>query len=292
MTEVELIDKTEVWVDGAVLRDADLEVLAAAAAGALGLPPNRLYVTDYRDECLTFDVLVPRLRLEQVAGRACELLRAMASVSGVELRAGATVHSDGVLGVIAAAPEDVPELLSVNAEIDVGLRRWVSTRVAVVATGDELLAGEVRDTNLIAVREQLEGAGFSVERGGTVPDVDDIIVGRVGRLVGDGFGLVITTGGVGAEDKDRTVDAVSRLDPSLAISVLASYPAGHGRHARSDVRIAVAEVGWSRVVCLPGPTREVRVGVAALTAGLRAGADKASLADGIGEAIRTANRGQ
>ena len=50
MPEVELLDKTEVWVHGVALQQADLRALAASAAGALGLDPKSVFVTDARDD--------------------------------------------------------------------------------------------------------------------------------------------------------------------------------------------------------------------------------------------------
>jgi molybdopterin biosynthesis enzyme len=192
--------------------------------------------------------------------------------------------------VIAAPPESVDEVLALASELDSNLRRWVARRVAVVSTGGELLSREVRDTNLVAAQAELGRAGYEVESGGTVPDEDRAIAGRVARLIGDGFGLVVITGGVGAEDKDRTVEAIELLDPGLATSTLAAFTPGHGRHVKAEVRIAVATVGWGRVVCLPGPTREATIGLAALVEGLTVGLTDATLADRIGEAIRRANR--
>jgi molybdenum cofactor synthesis domain-containing protein len=288
--EVELIDKTEIWIDGVALDDADLGELAAVAARVLQLPSDRVYVTDVRDGRVTFDVLVPRLRLEQVVGRADELRTGIGRVEGVTVAPDADVHSAGVLGAITTPADEVHEVLALAEELDTNLRRWVDTRVAVVSTGGEVARGEVRDTNQAAARELLGPHGFEVTSGGTVPDDERVIAGRIARLVGDGFGLVITTGGVGAEDKDRTIEAVAMLDPSLATSTLASYTPGTGRHVKADVRVAVAEVGWSRVVCLPGPTREVVLGLGALVDGLAAALDAPDLVEAIGAAIRAANR--
>ena len=80
---------------------------------------------------------------------------------------------------------------------------------------------------------------------------------------------MITTGGVGAEDKDRSVEALERLDPALCTAVLAHYRKGHGRHVKSSIRIAVATLGWTTVVALPGPTHEVRLALPILVEGIR-----------------------
>ena len=286
MPEVELLDKTEVWIEGVALADADLSQLASAVAGALSLPSERVFVTDVRDGRVVLDVLVPRVRLEDVAGRQPEVLAAIRTVDGVTVHKSAAVHSWGVLGVIGAPAERVPELLERASELEEGLRRYVAARCAVVSTGPELLDGRVRDTNLEAAREILGAAGYEVSSGGTVPDDERTIAGRVARLAGDGFGLVITTGGVGAEDKDRTIEALQTLDPSLATAVVAHFRAGEGRHVKDSVRVGVGSVGWSRVVALPGPTREVRLALLALIAALEGNGSPAETAEAIAVVLR------
>jgi molybdopterin biosynthesis enzyme MoaB len=151
-----------------------------------------------------------------------------------------------------------------------------------------VLDGSVRDTNLEAAQEVLGAAGYEVVSGGTVEDDERAIAGRIARLIADGFGLVVTTGGVGAEDKDCTIEALQLLDPGVATAVLAHYQVGQGRHVKDSVRIGVASVGWSLVVALPGPTREVRVALPVLVAGLRAGLSAEALAESIAAPIRDA----
>jgi Probable molybdopterin binding domain len=284
--DVELLDKTEIWVDGIDLDGADLPALARAAATALAVPGDKLFVTDVRDARVVFDVLVPRVRLQDVAGKQAELLDALGRVTGVHVRADAAVHSWGVLGVIGAPPGQVPEILARADELEDGLRRYVAGRVAVVSTGAEVLDGRVRDTNLQAATEILGGAGYEVASGSTLPDDDRTIAGRVARLAGDGYGVVVTTGGVGAEDKDRTIEALQILDPDTATAAIAHYRVGEGRHVKDSVRIGVARVGWGLAVALPGPTHEVRLALPVLVAGLRDGAAPGALAESIAAVLR------
>lgn len=286
MGEVELLDKTELWIVGVSLDDARLPDLTEAAAAALSLDRDRVVVTDVRDDWVVFDVLQPRVVLEHVAGRQAELLAALARVPGVRVAPDARVHSEGVLGVIGQAPEEAAELLAATAEVEAGVERYVRQRVAVVSTGAEILDGRVHDTNLEAVTEMMGGAGFEVRSGGRVADEERAIAGRVARLVSEGYGVVVTTGGVGAEDKDRTIEAIALLAPELSTAVLAHYTVGHGRHVKDAVRVAVAQLGWTTVVALPGPTDEVRLALPALVAGLAEGRPPAVLVERIATALR------
>ena len=91
MPEVELLDKTEVWVRGLTLDGADLRLLAATAARALDLQPETVYVTDVREDHIVFDVLRPRMELSSIVGRERDLLAALGGVQGVTVSNDASV---------------------------------------------------------------------------------------------------------------------------------------------------------------------------------------------------------
>ena len=291
MPEVELLDKTEVWVRGVTLERADLGSLAASAARALDLAGDAVFVTDARDDHVVFDVLKPRMELASIVGRESHLLAALSQVAGVTVAVDASVHSRGVMGMIGTPPGEVDQILSRATEIDERLRTYVSSRVAVVSTGAEVVGGNIKDTNVAVAQDIMGAAGFEVTAAGAVADDEDAIVGRVLRLVSEGFGVVLTTGGVGAEDKDRTIEALQRCDPGLATAVLATYAVGHGRHVKPHVRIGVGRVEWTRLIALPGPTREVQAALPVVLDGLQTGLGDEHLAQNIAEVLRDCLRG-
>jgi len=286
MTSVQLLEKREVWLRGVSLDQANLPAIARAAAEALSLPADKVFVTDVRPQLVVLDVLSQRVELEEVTGREAALLAAVGAVPGVTVAPDASVHSEGVLGVIGTPREEVERSLASAAKLEAQIAGYASRRVAVVSTGSELLAGEIEDTNFAAIREMLEPAGFEVEFGGVAGDSEREIAGRVALLSGEGFGVIITTGGVGAEDKDHTVEALERLDPDLATAVLAHYRKGHGRHVKEAVRIAIARLGWSTVFALPGPTHEVKLALPVILDGLARKADPAELVEAIAVPLR------
>jgi len=224
--------------------------------------------------------------LESVLGRSNDLLAAIGAVAGVHVSDGAEIHSYGVLGLLGAPAEQVEEVLSGVSSLDANLRAYVARRVAVLSTGIEVQDGRVHDTNFETIREIAEPRGYTVTFGGVAGDEDQAIAGRVRRLIEDGNGLVITTGGVGAEDKDRTIEALQLVVPNLATAVLASYEVGHGRHVKPDVRVAAGELEGVRVVALPGPTREVRAAMPAALDALSAGGSPANVAEAAAASIR------
>jgi len=286
MTSVQLLEKTEVWLHGISLDHANLPDLADIVADVLSLPRGKVFVTDVRPELVVLDILVPRVELEDVAGKQGALLAALAQVPGIDVAPDASVHSEGILGVIGTPRAEVDRYLADARKLESQIAAYAACRVAVVSTGSELLAGEIEDTNFAAIRAEMEGAGFEVEFGGIAGDSEAEIAGLVARLSGEGFGIIITTGGVGAEDKDHTVEALERLDPQLVTAVLAQYKRGHGRHVKDAVRIAIARLGWSTIFALPGPTHEVKLALPVITAGLEAATALPELVEGIAAPLR------
>ena len=286
MTSVQLLEKTEVWLHGIDLDHANLPRLADTVAEVLSLPRGKVFVTDVRAQLVVLDILTPRVELEDVAGKQDALLAALKAVPGITVTDHATVHSEGILGVIGTPRAEVERYLADARKLEGQIAHYASRRVAVISTGSEVLAGEIEDTNFAAIREGMEAAGFEVEFGGIAGDSEAEIAGMVARLSGEGFGIIITTGGVGAEDKDHTIEALERLDPALATAVLAQYKRGHGRHVKDAVRIAIARLGWSTVFAVPGLTHGVELALPVIIEGLNAGTDPAVLVEAIAAPLR------
>jgi hypothetical protein len=286
MPEVQLLGKTEIWLHGVQLDAADLPEIARTVARTLSLPHGKVFVPDVRDGLLVLEVLVPRVEFEAVAGKQDEILEALAEVAGVTIDADAEIHSEGVLGIIGTTRAQASKAVTEAKRMEESIRAYASGRVAVVATGAELADGSVKDTNFEAAVEILGETGFEVVFGGTVGDSERDIAGRIARLAGEGFGLIITTGGVGAEEKDRTLEAMRLLDSGLATAVLAHYTKGQGRHVKDAVRIGVATLGWTTIVSLPGPTHEVRLALPVLVEKLRKGTSPTDLVEAIAAPLR------
>lgn len=90
-------------------------------------------------------------------------------------------------------------------------------RVGVVTVGDELLAGDVENTNATWLANSIAESGATVRQIAVVPDEQDVLVPEVRRFVED-FEAVVVTGGIGATHDDVTVDAVARaFDRDLVV---------------------------------------------------------------------------
>lgn len=286
MTGLDLLSKTELWVENIVLSDVDLTRLALCAGRVLGLGAQDIFVTDVRDGRVVFDVVSPSVSLDAIAGKEAELLAALGAFPGVQLGRGASVHSHGVLGVIGAPAEQAEDIIANAARLEASLQAYVARSVVVLSTGGEVARGEIEDTNFAAVQSVLGAMGYLVHHAGVVEDDEALIAARMGHLLGEGYGLLITTGGVGAEDKDKTIEAMQRLAPDLCTAILAQYTVGHGRHVKPHVRVACGRIGETLLVALPGPTREVLAALPQLAAAVAHGQPPAGIAEAVASPIR------
>ena len=155
------------------------------------------------------------------------------------------------------------------------------------STGAEVARGQIEDTNMATITHAMQSQGYAVRQGPILKDDEEAIAAALRDAIeNSGYGLVITTGGVGAEDKDRTVEAVLRLDPEAATPYICKFEKGTGRHHKDGVKIAVGQYLDVLVVALPGPNDEVRIGLDKLIEGLVNNLDKHSLAEEIAAKLR------
>jgi molybdenum cofactor synthesis domain-containing protein len=158
-------------------------------------------------------------------------------------------------------------------------------RVRVYPTGFELVEGRIADTNTPYLVKQLEQAGYLAEAGAPLPDQQASLCRALAEAAAT-HGLIVTTGGVGAEDKDFSVEAIAALDPQAATPYLVRFRKGEGRHVKDGVRICVGEYQGCLIVALPGPHDEVRLAVPVLLEAYRHNRAKAEMAEALAQAIR------
>lgn len=288
---LDLLDKRELRVEGVQLREANLGALASAVARALDLPNDEVLVTDVMADVVTFDILRPLLYARQLVGRWDAIRQGLAEVPGVTLQGNARITSNGVLGWIPADPDVLQAALVKARAAGEGIAARISRRVCVLSTGAEVDRGEIEDTNRQTLGDAF-GHGYEVSFGGTIRDDCDLIAGRIRTAVEAGYGVVVTTGGVGAESKDHTIEALLKVDPQAATPYLTYFPSGHPRHVKAGIRIGVGELNGSVIVSLPGPNEEVHLAAPILLEHLRAGRRRAELAEPIAARLRAHLRAQ
>ncbi|MFC6731096.1 MULTISPECIES: competence/damage-inducible protein A [unclassified Haladaptatus] len=90
--------------------------------------------------------------------------------------------------------------------------------VALLTVGDELLAGDIDNTNASWLARQLGDRGVSVVRILVVPDDEEVIADHV-RAYSTEFDAVVVTGGLGGTPDDVTMAAVARaFDRELVVN--------------------------------------------------------------------------
>lgn len=80
----------------------------------------------------------------------------------------------------------------------------------IIAIGNEILRGDVLDTNSHWLCGRLGARGAAVGRITVLPDVEETIADALRGALGRGPRLVVTTGGLGPTEDDRTLAAVAR----------------------------------------------------------------------------------
>ena len=281
-----LFNKREIFFRGLELSGANLDQIAAVVAKELALPEQEVLVVDARADLLTIDILNAEVEVERIAGRGPALLQALAQVPGLRVAPGAEIHSEGVLGLVNLPVEEAGSLPIALNEMERQIRANLSRRAVVLPTGSEIINGHVRDTNTPFLVDLLRTEGFTVEAG---PAIADDLHTAIGALTEAGFagnGLVVTTGGTGAESKDCIIEAIQALDPAAATPYVVHYHRGQGRHAKDGVRVAVGCMELTIYVALTGPHREVRLVAPVMIQGLKAGMSNGQLAEAMANVLR------
>ncbi|MCB2224450.1 MAG: MogA/MoaB family molybdenum cofactor biosynthesis protein [Actinobacteria bacterium] len=131
-------------------------------------------------------------------------------------------------------------------------------RALVLTVSDRVSRGEAEDRSGPAAAAVLASAGFEADVA-VVPDGAGTVEGALRRAVGEGYRLVVTTGGTGFGPRDLTPEGtaavIERPAPGLAEAMrAATFGANpHGMLSRGVAGIA----GGTLVVNLPGSVRGV-----------------------------------
>lgn len=262
--QLNLLEKTELKIYGLKLQNVNLSKIAEVAAGVLGLPAAEVLVVDVRYDHICLDILAKSVDMHQIVGKEQALLAALATVEGLELTSESYVDSAGIMGLIGYEEAEA-QLISRQVETMADeISQAVLRRALVYATGFEVMNGMIEDTNSPYLIQLLTEQGYKAEFGGILEDEAGVITRKLLDAAERGYGLVLTTGGVGAEDKDFSVEALLKIDSEAATPWIVKFQAGTGRHVKDGVRIAVGQSGLTTFISLPGPHDEVAAAGVAL----------------------------
>ncbi|MBL7177196.1 MAG: competence/damage-inducible protein A [Desulfobacteraceae bacterium] len=269
------------------MKNANLNDIAATVADVLGMDRKEILVTDAQNEVMTIDILKKSVDAYSIIGQKDRLLRRLAELPGIAITEKTSICSEGMLGWIALEEKGARQALERSEKMAEEIQKKLSKRAIVFSTGFEVESGQIEDTNKPTVAQRLEEEGYSVTIGPTLKDDDVLIAGSIKQSVeSGGYGLVVTTGGVGAEAKDQTIEALLALDPDAATPYTCRFQIGTGRHSKDGVRIGVGKVSETLIVALPGPNDEVKLGLEELIKGLKSNLSKHMLAENIAGTLR------
>jgi len=264
-----------------------LERVAGVAAETFKIERSDLLVTDVLGDNLVIDILRRGLDPHALLGEKDALLRKLSRLPGIKITGKTSISSKGMLGWIALGPAEGAKVLKRSGKMSEEIRQRLKKTAVVFSTGAEVVDGQVMDTNAPAIRRRLNPEGFSVKFGATLKDDEVLIAAHLRQAADDGFGLIVITGGVGAEEKDRTIEAVLMVDPEAATSHVVKYQLGVGRHKHKDsVRVAIGYISRTLIAALPGPNEEVQLAMDALVRGIQADLSKEDLAESIASGLR------
>jgi molybdenum cofactor synthesis domain-containing protein len=285
--ELELFEKTEIWIESIQIRDVNLNSVAEKVAEVLNLKKHEVMVVDVREGVLVLDVMRKVVHAQDIVGKRDVLLKALSDIPGISPTPETSLHSEGVLGLIDIKdPKAAKELLEKMDQMRSDISDHIQKRAIVFPSGFEVQSGLIQDTNSPYLKNRLAQAGFNVTIGEVLEDDRESIALTLNRAVNEGYGLIITTGGVGAEDKDRMIEALLALDPKACTPYIIHYERGTGRHEKDGVKIGVAYLRPSFIIALPGPHQEVRAGIEVVLEGLERQLGKEQLAESLSERYR------
>lgn len=281
----ELLEKTEIWIKPIQMRDVNLGVVSEKVADVLNLQKKEVMVVDVREDAITLDILRKDINIQDIIGKKETLLQTLAGIPGLSLTPETFIHSEGILGLIDIDDQKVAEdLLDKMERIRQEVSERIRKRAIIFPSGFEVKKGLIHDTNSPYLKDRLVEEGFKVTIGDVLQDNLDSIVSALTRAVNSGFGLIITTGGVGAEDKDRMIEALLEVDPKASTPYVIHYEKGTGRHEKDGVKIGVGYLKPAFIIAIPGPHEEAKIGIEVIIEGARKGLDKEALALSLSKA--------
>lgn len=292
--ELNLLEKTELRITNLNMNNVNLTAIAETVAEILDLPAKKVLVIDVREDHICLDLLEKTIDMRQVIGKEEQIIDRLKTIDGLTVTADTRIESAGIMGLIGVDQVDAEELVSTTQEMVNDIERNVLSRVLVYATGFEVKRGMIEDTNSPFLIELLQDSGYRADFGGILDDNLAVIRNKLLDAADRGYGLVITTGGVGAEDKDFSVEALTSIDAEAATPWIATFTQGQGRHVKAGVRIGVGQSGLTTYLSLPGPHDEVVAVKPALQSFCSAGKriDKTGLANNIASILRAKLRGK
>jgi cyclic pyranopterin phosphate synthase len=133
----------------------------------------------------------------------------------------------------------------------------VPPRAAILVISDGVASGKKEDKAGAAIVERLKKLGVDVVQEAVVADEPTHIAAQAKAWAEQGFDLILTTGGTGLSQRDRTPEAIAPiLDREIPGIMEAARSYGQQRMPLAIMSRGIAGmIGRSLVITLPGSTR-------------------------------------
>ncbi len=286
--ELDLLNKTELKIVNIALESANLTDIATIVATELGLKSDDVLVVDYYENALTLDILNTCVNVHNIVGKQKKMLTSLGAIPGVAISSKTQIKSNGMLGWIALDESSAREALKKSEQIASEIQQKIAKRGIVFSSGAEVANKMIVDTNMPTIIKRLEAEGYSMTPGEILKDDKLHIAAKIKQACEyGGYGVIITTGGVGAESKDHTVEAIKFLDTEAATPYICHFAIGTGRHVKDGIKIAIGKLEDTLIIALPGPNDEVKASLNTIVEGLKQKTDKVELAEKIAQNLRT-----
>ncbi|MBK9763720.1 MAG: bifunctional molybdenum cofactor biosynthesis protein MoaC/MoaB [Flavobacteriales bacterium] len=130
-------------------------------------------------------------------------------------------------------------------------------KAAVLVISDGVAAGKKEDRGGVEVVERLGKLGVACSGTTVVPDEPEQITAQVKAWAGEGYDLILTTGGTGLSPRDITPEAIAPLlDREVPGIMEAARAYGQARMPLAMMSRGIAGmIGRTLVITLPGSTR-------------------------------------
>jgi len=237
----------------------------------LGIPRDKMAVVDVRETKVVLDILVPSVEISKIIGAERPLLESISMIEGVYVFPETCIAAEGVLGLISLPPSEKRPILKPAEKIASNIKERLAKRIIVFPTGSEVEKKFIQDKNSPYIKSILEKEGFDVKIGRVLSDDPVAIRGAWRKASEEGFGFILTTGGIGAEEKDKTIEALLGLNPGACTLDIIEFRGERGTHPSGKVRIGMGTYQWSRILALPGPNTEVKIAMKEVIRGLKKG---------------------
>jgi hypothetical protein len=124
--ELELFEKTEIWISPIQIKGVNLGVVAEKVAEVLNLDKREVLVIDAGEDIITLDITRRIVNAQDIIGKKGELLRTLAEIPGISLTPETSIHSEGILGLIDIEDQKAAQDLLRNME---ETRQQISDRI-------------------------------------------------------------------------------------------------------------------------------------------------------------------